>query len=355
MTVQNLNLYVQSPQAFKTHGQEIKYGEWKGVTFYRYHSFLNVVRKISKIMSHMDFLSISIIGLMGTGKTTLAVSIAHELHKDLESKYGVIMNVVYWGEKELLDIDNALNTIQSNTTIILDDITNVHKKVSAKQWANIVSIITKIRHRNQDVKICIIYMFHYDKSFDKFLRGTHFEFITSLDNETIKNYAEKYPRYILDQFSETYRNAIVNLYFGGKNKYYTKDKQKIKQLKKEGKSNYPALYAYRNPFAPALFGDGNRLRMIIFPHRTWLDRNCGICGDGQTHSDTNQTQIVNFMAALESQYGSNAITGLRVFLSQHGINAFSTSTTAARNKISKLVKETNIRPAELKHWLEERR
>ena len=78
--------------------------KWKGVDMIRQESFLAEVREIVNWAEEIDVTRIGIIGDMHSGKTTMAETIAHVIHK--ESKLSWAVKILY--EKDLMDFENTL-------------------------------------------------------------------------------------------------------------------------------------------------------------------------------------------------------------------------------------------------------
>ncbi|MGD8431814.1 MAG: AAA family ATPase, partial [Nitrosopumilaceae archaeon] len=153
--------------------------EWKGERMIRNHSIRAAVEEIIKMSSSLDVVKVNIIGNPGTGKTTLAGTIAHLIHKQSEIPYAI----------RVLDKDNLLNfqeTLKSlsptNYVLIFDDVSFLGANTNKKQIEIVKQAFTEIRHLEggQDVKIIAIFNFHYTRALDKYLRQCEFSFFTSI-------------------------------------------------------------------------------------------------------------------------------------------------------------------------------
>ncbi|MYB29944.1 MAG: ATP-binding protein [Cenarchaeum sp. SB0663_bin_5] len=331
---------VRLPMQHGTANKKFRTARWQEVPMLKSHSFLKAVREIVETASRLDLISICIVGKQSTGKSTIAQSISHVLHNELESKYGIIFNVVIWGMVQLQNIDEALKTIESNTIIIFDDISFARKIVSSHHWNKVLNTMTTIRHRGSDVRIILIFNYHYTLANDKFLRGSDYTLITSTNVAEHENMIKLYGgRHIIKYLERELHSATSTGYFGPDNPEYKKDKTKP-----------PKLYKFRQPFSLALFHTPNGLRPIIYPHIKWLDPKCGICAAAHPNIRTESESVDDFMSNLVERYGSTAISGLKVFLAQRGILQYGKTTISARNAIAKHIRDSNTTPQALLDW-----
>ena len=162
--------------------------KWKGVNMIRQESFLASIKEIVKWAEEIDVTRVGIVGDMHSGKTTMAESIAHSIHK--ESKLSWSIKVLY--EKDLMDFENTLKTLTTDTNWILrfDDVSFLDAKHNKKAISQVKEAVTKIRHLDggKDVKIILIYNYHYSKGLDKYLRMADFRFFTTVGSEEEDNF-----------------------------------------------------------------------------------------------------------------------------------------------------------------------
>ena len=320
----------------------IKTVKWKDQMIYRHHSFLRPARRIASTLSGAgQITTISIFGSVGAGKTTLAESLAHVLHKYLSEDHKIEMDVIKVGKKELLDLDNFLTTVQRNCVIIFDDLTNVHKMVTNKRWSEIVSTFTEIRHRETgDYKMILIWMYHASRGFDLFIRSSDYTFITSAGGSEGDNVADIYnvPIDLMRMYKADRRRGREGGFFGPPNK---DPKTKRKQ---------PYFYKWDHPFRTCLFSDNEDTTQIIYPNRDWLTgKKCGIC---YKDKPANMDAVAQFMDDLKRKHKSNANTAARAYLIQHGISRFNYSTNSALNKIRKWVNDSHTTPKQIAAYLD---
>lgn len=329
----------------------IKATRWQDVQLMKSHSFLRAVREGATLAKAMDITTHCLIGKMSSGKSTLAESIAHVLHKELV-KDDITMNVVLWGIEELKDLNASLEAITSNTIIIFDDVSYAKQTMSTQKWSKILETITTIRHRgNSDVRMVLLFNYHYSMAMDKFLRGADFHWLTSVTISEIDNYHKLYASAtgLIENFKHEANQAAKTGYFGPKNKKYRKDTK--------DPNVHPYMYKWRDPFAPCLFYNNDTLRMVIYPRRQWIDAKCGICSTSQDEAplETMQDTIQGIMEPIMVEHGSHAISGLRAYLSQHGIHTWGHGTLAAKKRIVKAMETHDIPPLQYKLWLDGRK
>lgn len=286
--------------------------KWKGVEMVRNHSFLATCREILAWMDEQDLTKIGIIGQSGTGKSTLAEAIAHSIHKFSKTAY----TVKIFGKEQLLNFKQTLELLnhEENTQdyiLVFDDISFLGADATKRQVEYIKQTETTIRHRpgGRDAKIVLIYNYHYSRGLDKYLRQADFEYYTSVGSQDTENITAKYgTKYI--KLIETLKRARIS---GITNKQWIMrigDKEQF-------------LYRFRDPFIPCLFWNGQSLRFIVSPKRTFIDPTCATCELAQKYEPVvkceNMAELIKFG---ESRYGkSNLRSAVRYEAMRNGIIA----------------------------------
>ncbi|MEM1880301.1 MAG: hypothetical protein QXE28_05115, partial [Desulfurococcaceae archaeon] len=127
------------------------------------------------------------IGLMGSGKTTFS----KVLSKVFREKYGDTYVEWFNSTQEFLEFMNDCYDITSkNIYVTLDDVSFYLFGVT-QHTRNFLSEFFKIRHYCRKAeKIFTMFIVHYSKSINRFLRGAHLKVLTSFDPVEFKNLAE---------------------------------------------------------------------------------------------------------------------------------------------------------------------
>ena len=293
--------------------------KWKGTPMIRNHSFLATVDEICEYSKEQDVVRVGIIGDMGSGKTTMAKSIGHIVHLKMKKKFDIPFAVRIFYQADLLDFQNTLASLTpANYILIFDDVSFLDANTSKQEMSAIKQAITKIRHLpgGQDVKIILIYNYHYQLGFDKFLRQSEFKYMTTVGSSEIENtenmVKQKNMKKVFD-FIRMRRKAIVKKYWS------------IKLTPKESFS-----YKWRQPFIPVLFYNNDSLRLIISPTREWIDRICSVCisAEGVRHSEI---PIQEFITEGKTKHGERVFeSAVKLKLFENGLDVYSKTTVNAK-------------------------
>jgi len=288
--------------------------EWQGERMIRGHSLQSAVKEIVRMAQTLDVVKINLIGNPSTGKTTLAESIAHLIHKKSLELYKVPFAVKFFSRKELENFEATLKTLEGmNQVLIFDDISFLQATTDKGTIERIKKAFTEIRHLEggQDVKIITIFNSHYQMSVQKYLRQSDFAFYTSVgssDFDNVQQIVGKRYSSLLIKFQKIFHMAVVQNRFAfnmdGKKKFF--------------------IYPFRKPFGPALFYNGDTLRIIVFPKREWIDTFCHSCSKSQNVTMKDGMTIEDFAKELNYKFGPQiAKQSVRLKLFQYGLNVYS--------------------------------
>ncbi len=287
--------------------------DWQGERMIRGHSLQSAVKEIVKMAQTLDVVKINLIGNPSTGKTTLAESIAHLIHKISMELFKVPFAVKFFSRKELENFEATLNNLEGmNQVLIFDDISFLQATTDKATIEKIKKAFTEIRHLEggQDVKIITIFNSHYQMSVQKYLRQSDFAFYTSVgssDFDNVQQIVGKRYSSLLIKFQKIFHMAVVKNKFGfnmdGKHKFF--------------------IYPFRKPFGPALFYNGDTLRIIVFPKRDWIDKFCSTCSKSQEIPLKDGINLDDFANDLSYKFGVGiARSAVRIKLFQNGLNAY---------------------------------
>lgn len=248
--------------------------QWKDERIIRPHSIQKAVSEIVKKSMNRDVIKVAIVGEPDTGKTTQADTIAHIFHKIAKKEHNIDFAVRAYDKKAFLNIKDTLAELGKNPTnyiLKFGDLSFLRATFGAKKIAELEQALTEIRHLpgGKDVKIVIIYDYHYSKALPPYIRQSDFKFFTGVGGEEKKNMGE-----------------LVGQRFFAKMMRF---KKLSDQAPSSGKFTYKLgnkghhTYTYREPFIPMLYWNESRLRDVVSPKREWIDPYCSICSMSTKH------------------------------------------------------------------------
>jgi energy-coupling factor transporter ATP-binding protein EcfA2 len=282
----------------------------------RQESFLAAAKEIIKWSETKDITKVGLVGEEDSGKTSLAEALSHIIHK--ESKLEWVVRKFY--ERELMDFETTLKSLTpANHILIFDDVSFLSGKHGKKSIDQVKESVTKIRHLpgGKDVKIILIYNYHYTKGLDKYLRQAHFRFFTTIGSEEEDNMEDIVGQknlWLIKFFTRALQQGVIKDYFPSP--------ARIKNNKKK------FFYKYRDPFIPILFWNNSTLRMIISPLRQWLQPICSVCSDATGEAGT--VDVAQFCTEFEKAYPKWSITIIKQFLKERGVNCYSKNVVSGR-------------------------
>jgi len=293
--------------------------EWQGVTIAQRHSLISTVDQIARMQRSLEVTTVGILGREGTGKTTLARTIAHLLHMQLSKMpkhtdtsqdqasldqiaKGYVVRV-FEGSTDLSQFREIVEHLPPVNRIIIFDDASFLSKIDIKQ---VKHDLTKVRHLEGgvDVKTVLIYNYHYSKGLDKYMRDTDFHYLTYVHGEDALNIKDRFgytaaqkkiiTKYLVmwDKFSKS-REVTFTL------RKDQPDVRKRRIMKSDGsievvggKHKHEVCYRWSDPFRLCMFFDQARSRVAVCPSETWLagyDR-CVIC-HGASPEDEQEMKI----------------------------------------------------------------
>jgi len=301
--------------------------EWRGARMIRGHSLQSSVKEIVRMVQSLDVVKINVIGIMGSGKTTFALALSHLIHQISEKDYKVPFAIKEFTRAELENLRQTLLELEPvNHILIFDDVSFLTDRKD--RMNEMKQTITEVRHLSgTDVKIIIIFIFHYSLGMQKYLRQSNFAYYTSIGSSEMDNMLKlvgiHYSK-LLYRFQKICNNALTKGKFtfnlGSKSKFFT--------------------YKYREPFIPLLFHDTDKLRIVVSPKREWIDQFCATCNKPNKITMKDGISVENFAKDLEYKFGVHiARNAVRIQLFQNGLNVYPKTVKHALTYINKYVKD----------------
>ena len=285
---------------------------WKDAKILKRHSIKIPINEILSLISQLDVVKINIIGNPSTGKSTLAMTLAHLLHKHAKIKFAVRV----LSREDLSRFKDILGGLNSNVNWILvfDDISFLSANLSKKEIENIQKEFTEIRHlsNGKDIKVICIFNFHYTMSVSKYLRQSDFSFYTSVGKSDFDNVVKTFGKTATRNLKAFTR--LHGMAYSPMQKFivmFTKDKK--------------ITYHTRKPFAPILFFNSFQSNIFVFPHRNWIDEHCVTCDKAQSNNtdEVKEEDMQEFNDNISKTFGKGLIKrALRMMAFINGINTY---------------------------------
>lgn len=286
----------------------IQYGKFEGepVQMVRAHSINACVHEIIEFNKKRQFLKINIIGMSGSGKSTIARVLSHKIHSMADTPY----EVKFLSKKDLLNFKATITTLSKNNLILLfDDLSGFEADYGKKALERVKSEMTTIRHINssENRKIIMMLLFHAQKMLDKFLRISNFVFYTDCQLEEI-GYLEDY----------------LGKHNSQKIKYFQKlcamSAMQHKFTYPLGKRNF-FTYKEAAPFLPSLYNNGLGTRDVVSSTLEWIldGKLCQTCNPVVKSIETN-VNLETFVKDVSKKFGKGIIKrAVELKLLQEGI------------------------------------
>jgi len=167
----------------------------------------SVIRRIIEHNKRSQYTGVTMIGMSGTGKTTLTNKIIHQAHMMGENYI-----VKRYNGHEMMKIDERIKemTVGLPHILVFDDASYTMEDAKKDEIAKLANALTTIRHVLQS-RVIIIINFHYSKATKKFFRNQHFTFLTSISVEELSNFNDMYKDKInvVRQFARKYNNMTL--------------------------------------------------------------------------------------------------------------------------------------------------
>jgi hypothetical protein len=313
--------------------------KWQDAPMVRNHSIRSTVHEILQSSSRLGMVRINVIGASGTGKTSLAETIAHLCHTMSDIPY----EVKFMQKADLVDFTATIKSLSSNNQcLIFDDLSWMDADFSKSQITKLKSEITTIRHidGNTDRKVIMIFNTHAQKVMDKFLRICNFTYYSSCSSEEVT--------YLLESLGKKYSQKI-DLFRRLRIQAINRGEFNF-ALGKHNTFKYKAF----DPFLPYLFSNGDFTRFVVSPLRSWIDKDCQIC---EKVIESTKENIDEFVKDYSKKFGvSTAKKAVQLILMQHGINTQPKRTIQAQKYINQFLalKKINLEELAEKFGLEER-
>jgi len=224
----------------------------------KFHQPRNVLDDIHYGCQSRDFIGIQLVGGMGSGKTTLATFLAHNLMKKHPYK------VVWIGKEQITNADKIIEELSSEDHIIIfDDVSKALEGLPMDRKKKIIQAFLEIRHmrgKQNARKVISIVNVHHFYAWEKTWRMQNvFSIFTEITNQemikVIKDQVNPRDFHYVDKFSK----LSYQMFF--KNKFDLQIAPKTTRT-----------FITNHPFRMALVTYAGRLKFMLYH----LDK-CALC------------------------------------------------------------------------------
>ena len=224
----------------------------------KFHQPRNVIDDIHFGCQSRDFIGVQLVGGMGSGKTTLATFIAHELHKKHPYK------IVWIGKEQITNADAIIENLTAEPHIIIfDDVSKALEGLPMDRKKKIIQAFLEIRHmkgKQNARKVISIVNVHHFYAWEKTWRMQNvFSIFTEITNQemikVIKDQVNPRDFHYVDKFSK----LSYQMFF--KNKFELQIAPKTTRT-----------FITNHPFRMALVTYAGRLKFMLYP-----SSKCSLC------------------------------------------------------------------------------
>uniref|UniRef100_A0AAT9JAR2 ORF76 n=1 Tax=Nitrosopumilaceae spindle-shaped virus TaxID=3065433 RepID=A0AAT9JAR2_9VIRU len=327
MVIRHVEVQLQNPDHLskKNAPTVIK---WKGCDMIRNHSLRAAITEILNTTKSLDVVKVGIVGEPSTGKTSLAKTCAHLIHKMSESLGCVPFAYREFGEEEFYDMKGTLEALDpANYILYFHDLSFLANKKAIEEVKNAV---TKIRHlKNGDYKIILIYDYHYTLGLDKYLRQANFRFFTSIGSSEKEN--------MINIVGTRYTSKIEDF----EKKYVEMTSKQKCTFAFAAKGFF--IYNYKNPFVVCLFFNNSSLRYVIFPVREWIDKICSICSLANKKLYFSEIPVDQFINETNKKFTEYVVRATcKLIMMENGINVYSKPIVTCKKYLYKALDKKEI-------------
>ena len=323
---------ILTPKRFHEDSHRPTITKWKGESMIRVHSMRASVREIVMKSKNRDVIKVGIVGEPHTGKSTQADTIGHLIHKIAKKEYNIDFAVRSYAKDEFMDIKKTLAELPpANYILKFGDLSFLKSVYGTKKVEELQQAMTEIRHLpgGQDVKIILVYDYHYTKGLPPYLRQSDFKYFTGVGSSEKENMEEivsgRYYQKMLT-FKKLADRAPTTEKFSfqlGNKGYFT--------------------YKYKQPFIPMLYWNEDTLRVVVSPTREWIDPLCTTCAvsDDTFQSDANIDSVIQHG---NKNFGpGNFEAAIKLKLRVNGMNVYNKHVVNAEKWIDKVMEAKKIR------------
>jgi len=126
------------------------------------HSLRRISKTLLSFLDQTQFASVNIVGIPGSGKTTLTTNLITDLVEMAEKKNNEIYAVHWAGPEELRNLGEYIDNLQkgANHIVAFDDVSKALDKLKASEQADVFEQLTTTRHVTGG-KLLMISLYHY--------------------------------------------------------------------------------------------------------------------------------------------------------------------------------------------------
>lgn len=277
---------------------------------------------IDRIMTYTNrtgFCGILCIGMSGTGKSTLARYLVHQLHQRKNF-------AIHWYERDdIQKLDKIINSLTTGIDhiIVMDDASFSLEQLKKEQITKIAQQLTYVRHKVKG-QVIVIMNIHYSKAISRFFRNVPFAFLTSITQEEAHTFQDVWPhgRWKFKDFAWYYQQMMFNSKWTFEVDRWT---------------NKTMTYRTDDPFRLGLAMEGNYIHFFVY-----LKDGCAVCNtEFDIKQMVNSKELVDYFI---KSYGVNrARSMLKLYaFAKHGMKVIDSNRYSIWRSISEFDKNNKI-------------
>ena len=277
---------------------------WNRAKIAKEHDLRDTIKEVLKFSQTHPLTKINIMGCSKTGKTTLAESITHLLHKYLRSDFGLNCSVqsfyypwlgeplqnqntqqeykinpsfekFYHNNHHVNDIFKSL--LPNNYIITLDDCNDASHDNFMKKADQILQN-TAADHQTKIFLLKTYFNYAFDCETFEGLDVFRYFVNTSTVEECAKS--NIFPFYVDDGTTDEFyyiKEKSNKKYYKHFDNFERVCRQKSNLIRYVLDNNVQISYKHKKPFIPCLFCHGTSAKNIVVPRRTFIDKRCSMC------------------------------------------------------------------------------
>ena len=135
---------------------------YRGYEINQKHSISKVSNTLLRLLMKTQFASCNIVGIPGSGKTTLAVNLFDDMIKKAKQEYNIDFTFDWWDADDLRNLGEKIDELPKgeNHIRVCDDVSKALDQLPSKEQSEVFNQLTTTRHTTQG-RLCLASLYHY--------------------------------------------------------------------------------------------------------------------------------------------------------------------------------------------------